>query len=257
MSFQSIVDMLLNPVFGWLLDIPPIVAIIFLSVLLGLISTLLQKYMTNQAKMKRLKDDTKKMQVQMKEHQKKGDQDKLMAVQKKMMPLQMQLMKESFRPLIVTMIPFLLIFFWLGSHFAFFPILPDEPFTVTVEFEKGVSGEATLVVPEQLTLEEDVKEIVEGAAVWTLSGPAGTYPLTLSYAGAEFSREVLITEERKYIRPISSMKGTVKEFNVDNQKLLPLGDGFNLFGWFPGWIFYYIIFSIPVSLGLKKLLKVV
>jgi len=255
MGFKEIIDMLLNPVFSWIFNLPPIVAILILSIVLGLLTTLLQKYMTDQAKMKRLKADTKKYQVQMKELQKKGETEKLMKLQKKMMPLQMDLMKESFRPLFVTMIPFLMIFFWLGNHFAFYPILPNQPFTVTAVFDDEVAGEATLI-SENLDIEEPTQQVSNGEIKWNVQGSEGLYAMELSFAGASFKRNVLITTDRSYITPVLPLKGTVEEFNVNNQKLTPLGK-FSLFGWFPGWIFCYILFSIPISLGLKKVLGVV
>ena len=256
-GFQGFVDLLLNPVFGWLLHIPPVIGILILSLLLGLVSTLLQKYLTDQAKMRRLRDDTKKLQQQLKDAQKAKDQDKMMKVQKKMMPLQMDLMRESFRPVLITMIPFLIIFFWLNSHFAYYPLLPDQPFTVTATFQEGIAGNATLAA-QGLAVAEPVQAIKDGKATWTLQGPAGEYALTLTYAGAEFTRRVLVTDEREYLAPVMKLNGPVASFNADNAKVKPV-PGF----WVPwgdkqaGWIFWYILFSIPTSLGLKKLLKVV
>lgn len=252
----GIIDTIFNPLFGWLLDIPAIWAILILSLILGLVSTLLQKWLTNQAKLRRNKDDIKKYQKQYKELARK-DPEQAMKVQQKMLPIQMEMMKESFKPLLVTLIPFLAVFFWLGMHFAYHPILPGEPFTVTAVFEEDVGGNATLIVPEALAVEEAQQPIADGTATWTLSGPAGEHTLALEFAGAQYTREVLITEERSFIAPEKQLGGTVEEFNVGNRKLLPLGEGFNLFGWRPGWIFYYILFSIPISLGLKKLFNVV
>lgn len=251
----GIIDAIFNPIFGWLLNIPPILAILILSLILGIISTLLQKYLTDQAKMRRIRDDVKKFQKQYKELARKNP-EKALALQQKMLPLQMDMMKESFKPLLVTLIPFLAVFFWLGMHFAYHPIEPDQPFTVTATFEEGVGGVATLHAPG-LRVEEAQRPISEGAATWTLSGPAGEHTLTMEFAGANYTREVLITTEREFIQPEKPLGGTVQEFNVGNRKLLPLGQGFNLFGWRPGWIFYYILFSIPISLGLKKLFNVV
>lgn len=255
MAVQEIIDLVLNPVFGWLLNLPPILAILILSVVLGLVSILAQKYMTDQAKMRRLKSDTKKLQKQMKEAQKAKEQDKMMKVQQKLMPIQLDMMKETFKPLLLTMVPFLIIFLWLGNHFAFLPIEPGEQFTVTAEFEEGLSGQAALA-SETLDIGNGTKQIEGGVVAWTASGPAGKHDLTLSFAGAEVTRQVLITENREYVPPQKVLDGPVREFNVNNAKLLPLGQGFNLFGWRPGWIFYYIIFSIPISLGIKKLLNV-
>lgn len=251
---QSLTDLLFNPIFGWLLDIPPILAILFLSLLLGLVSTLLQKYLTNQAKLKRLRDDTKKMQKQMKELK---DPEKVMKMQQKMLPIQMEMMKESFKPLLVTMIPFLLVFFWLSHHFAFHAIAPNEPFTVTAHFDDGISGVATLAASPGVTIADPNASVQEGKAVWELVAGAGEYDLNLTFGGQTITRSVLISSEREYVTPKQPFRGAVTSFDVDNKKLLPLGDGFNLFGWYPGWIAYYILLSIPISLGLKKLLNVV
>jgi uncharacterized membrane protein (DUF106 family) len=256
-GFQTFVDTVFNPLFGWLLNIPPLLAILFLSLLLGLISTLLQKYLTDQEKMRRLKDDTKKMQKQMKEAQKEKDADKVMKLQGKLMPIQMDLMKESFRPLLWTMLPFLLIFFWLNSHFGYYPVEPGVPFSVTAAFEEGLSGNATLVAPDGFTVDQPTKSIEDGKISWTVSGPAGEHTLRIDYAGAQVSRTVLVTTERAYLNPVMALKGPVNAFNIGNAKLYPAGKWNEWFGGFPGWIFWYIILSIPISLGLKKILKVV
>jgi uncharacterized membrane protein (DUF106 family) len=257
-GFQAVIDAIFNPVFGWMLNIPPILAIIILATILALVSTLLQKYLTDQAKMRRLRDDTKKYQEQMKKV--KDDPAKMMKIQEKIMPIQIDLMKESFKPLLVTLIPFLLVFFWLSNHFAYHQIQPDQPFTVSATFEEGVGGEATLSSPT-LKIENPTQAIQQrdgddGIGKWIVTGPEGEHELVLSLGPINVSRTVLVTKERMYETPIMPRRGTVTSFNVENEKLVPLG-GFNIFGWHPGWIFYYIIFSIPLSLLLKKLLDVV
>jgi uncharacterized membrane protein (DUF106 family) len=252
-GFQGIIDAVFNPVFGWLLHTPPILALLILATLLAVVSTLLQKYLTDQAKMRRLRDDTKRYQEQMKKLKDKPEE--MMKVQQKMLPLQMDLMKESFKPLLVSMLPFLLIFFWLSSHFAFLPILPGQEFTVTATFADGVGGSATLA-STTLVIPGAVQVVKDGAAQWTLTGSGGTHDLTLEFSGATYNRKVLITNEPKYETPVMPLRGSVTSFDVGNKKLTPL-DGFSLFGWHPGWIFYYILFSIPLSLLLKKWMKVV
>jgi uncharacterized membrane protein (DUF106 family) len=256
-GFQVFIDTVFNPIFGWMLNIPPILAIIILATLLALISTLLQKYLTDQAKMKRLRDDTKKYQEQMKKLRQKPEE--MMKVQQKVLPIQMELMKESFKPLLVTLIPFLLIFFWLSNHFAYHQIQPNQPFVVSATFEEGITGNATLS-GEGLQIEQPTQAVQqkddEGYAKWVVKGPPGEHKLDLSFAGATISRDVLISNDRIYETPIMPKRGTVTAFNIENKKLEPLGN-FNIFGWHPGWIFYYIVLSIPLSLLLKKVLNVV
>ena len=252
-GFQVFIDTIFNPVFGWMLNIPPIVAIIVLATVLAFISTLLQKYMTDQAKMKRYKDDTKKMQEQLKKV--RDDPQKVMKLQQKMMPIQMDMMKESFKPLLVTLIPFLLVFFWLSNHFAYYQIQPNQDFTVSATYGDGIAGVATLY-GDGLMIAEPEQTIKDGATKWTLKGPAGEHKLVLGFAGANYTRDLLISSDRIYETPLKPFSGSVTTFNVDNQSLIPL-PWVNLFGWHPGWIFYYIIFSIPLSLLLKKWLNVV
>jgi uncharacterized membrane protein (DUF106 family) len=259
-GFQAFIDSIFNPIFGWLLNIPPIVAIIILATVLALISTLLQKVLTDQARLKRLREDTKKMQAELKLASKEGDSAKVMKLQGKMMPMQLDMMKESFKPLLYTLIPFLLVFFWLSNHFAFHEIQPNQPFVVSATFEEGIGGTAILTSP-QLKIEEPVQTIQQqndepGIAKWIATGPAGEHSMVLSLGPINVTRQVLITEERNYEQPEKALRGSISSFNVENEKLIPI-PGFSLFGWHPGWIFYYIVLSIPLSLLLKKLLNVV
>jgi len=262
-GFQVFIDAIFNPIFGWMLSLPPLVSILILAFILGLISTLLQKYLTDQAKMRRLREDTKKYQEQMKKASKEGDQEKVLKLQQKMMPMQLDMMKESFKPLLVSLIPFLLVFFWLSNHFAFHQITPDTPFTVSASFEEGVAGSVTLRSEPNLLIENPTQQITDGTAKWIVQGEQGVYNLTLSFPEGSVikpaSRPVIITTDRLYEAPeMPNPNGHkfVRSFDVGNEKLVPI-PGLNLFGWHPGWIFYYIIFSIPISLLLKKWLKVV
>jgi len=253
----GVIDAALNPVLGWLFLIPPWLAILFLSCVLALLGTLIQKWMTDQAKLRRLREDTKKNQ---KKHREllKTDPEKALKLQQQMLPAQMEMMREGLKPLIVTMIPFLLIAIWMGSHFAFEPILPDEPFTIIVRFADGVSGDATLTAAQDVLIDEATKPIAGGTAQWTLRAPAGTHTISLSAAGGivQDNRTVLVTVERAYEAPNPPRKGLVAEFSASNAKLAPLGP-VSLFGWRPGWIAVYILFSIPISILLRKALNVV
>ena len=65
--------------------------------------------------MKTLKADIKALQAQMKEH--KDNKDKMMNFQKQAMTKNMDYMKKSFKPMIVTFIPIIFIFGWLRSHY--------------------------------------------------------------------------------------------------------------------------------------------
>ncbi len=97
----------------------PVVSILLISAILSLAVTLVYKFLTNQALMKELKSEMKKMQQQMKAHPEKAAE-----LQKKSMSMNMKLMKESFKPMLITIIPFFAIFAWLRTVFEGTVVIP-------------------------------------------------------------------------------------------------------------------------------------
>jgi len=100
----------------------PLPFLLILSAVLSLLVTLVYKFMTDQVLMKELKSELKKYQAQMKEH--KGDLEKLSEIQKKSMSVNMKYMKQSMKPMIITILPFLAIFAWLRGVFNSAIVIP-------------------------------------------------------------------------------------------------------------------------------------
>jgi uncharacterized membrane protein (DUF106 family) len=89
----------------------PRVSVIIIAIIVSLLSMLATKFLTNQARMKELKDKQKSHQALMKEH--KGDSQKMMELQKEMMSGSLEMMKHSFKPMLATIIPFFILFAFL------------------------------------------------------------------------------------------------------------------------------------------------
>ena len=83
----------LNIIFAPLFKLPVVLAVIILAFTISLIIIVITKYTTNQTLMKKLKDDLKDHQKQIKEL--KSNPAKAMEVQKKAMELNMQYMSHS------------------------------------------------------------------------------------------------------------------------------------------------------------------
>ncbi len=94
----------------------PRVSIVIIGLLITLLSTLVTKWVTNQERMKELKDKQKENQKLMKEH--KGNATKMMEIQKEMMGHSMEMMKQSFKPMIFTLIPIIIIFGAIRNVYA-------------------------------------------------------------------------------------------------------------------------------------------
>jgi uncharacterized membrane protein (DUF106 family) len=91
-------------------------SIIAISILVTLIMTLITKKVTNQNRMKELKAIQKACQIKLKDS--KGDLKKQGEIQKEMMNCSMELMKHSFKPMLFTFIPLILLIWWIRDIYT-------------------------------------------------------------------------------------------------------------------------------------------
>ena len=72
----------------------------------------------------------------------------------------------------------------------------------------------------------------------------------------EQTKKVLIADNFAYEEQITLYPHSdIEQIKINYNQLKPAGS-FSLFGWRPGWLGWYIIFSIAFSIGLRKVLKV-
>ena len=96
----------------------PKISIAVFSVLVTLISTLTQKWLTNQEHLKSLKKRQKEIQKELKGCK---EPSLMKELNSEMMKLTGIMFKSSMKPMFVTIIPFLLLFYWLRGVYD--PIL--------------------------------------------------------------------------------------------------------------------------------------
>ncbi len=251
--------------------LPPVLAIFLVSLAITLFVTLIYKYTTNQKHMKSLKDEQKRLQAEYKKHMKHPD--KAMKIQKELMAKNMEYTKHSFRSTLYTFIPLIILFAWMNAHFMYHNLEPNTPFNTTAMFTEDATGTITLEPSKGLTLLSNATQPVNESVVWALEGPEGRYTLTYQYGNEIYSLDVLVTEDWTYATPVlgkssgsflgisnSDQPTIAKESSLDRlevnlDKTHPFG-GFSLFGWHPGWLATYIIFSLALSILLRKLLRV-
>jgi uncharacterized membrane protein (DUF106 family) len=250
----SFLDPILNPLLQPLLDTSPFWAVVLLAFVVSLLITLVYKYMTNQDEMKRLKGQQKDFQKSMKELRDKPEE--MMKVQKDAMKVNMEYMKHSFKPTLITMIPIILLFGWMTAHLSYEPIYPGERFSVTANFADGVVGEAQLLVDDGMEILSEKKlTITDGKVNWNLKSSSGNHFMTVKIGNDEQSKKILITQNLIYEDPLSEFEHSdISSININYNKLKPLGNT-SLFGWKPGWLGIYIILSIVFSMGMRKGMK--
>lgn len=252
---MAFLDPIFNPVLIPLLNWNPFVGIIILTLVISLIVTIIYKYVTNQEQMKSMKEKQKEHQQKMKEL--KNNPEEMMKVQKEAMKLNLEFMKHSFKPTLITMIPLLLIFGWMTGHLAYEPIFPGETYSITAIFKEGLVGEAQLVIDEETEILSNVTQpITDKMATWSLKSKEGSHELKVKTGQIEETKKVLISKNLEYEEQFTVYPHSdIEQININYNQLKPMGN-FEIFGWQPGWLGLYLIFSIIFSIGLRKIMNV-
>ncbi len=96
----------------------PVLTIVLIALGVSILTTVAQKLLVDQDKMNEIQEKQKKLKDEMKAAQASGNNKKLAEVQAKQLEAMKdsnEMMTMSFKPMIVTMIPILLIFAWMWS----------------------------------------------------------------------------------------------------------------------------------------------
>ena len=113
---KNFVHRILDPSFGALLNWNITGGMLLIVFLIALLTTLIQKYTTDQTTLKELKKQQKDIQKEMNKY--KQDPQKMMEIQKSLMPTSMKIMELSMRGSMYTIIPFILLFRWFMDFFT-------------------------------------------------------------------------------------------------------------------------------------------
>ncbi|MCC7575081.1 DUF106 domain-containing protein [Candidatus Woesearchaeota archaeon] len=251
--------MVLQTIIQGFMELPHFWIIFILSFIATIITTVIYKYATDQKRIKEIKLKLKELRKKTKDHQK--DTKKVMELQKEMMSLNMEMMKQSFKSMLYTFIPLIILFTWMSANIAYAPINPGQEFTVTTQISNSYihdlkdinltiipSGEVTrneAHVPRK----ENKREIQ-----WKITAEEeGTHTIIIESPTFKETKEVLITNTKKYVNPIKDIKNSqLLKITVGNEPvkpLKPIGLGLN-------WLWTYILLSVVLSTGIRKLLKV-
>lgn len=113
---KNSVHFVLDPSIGALFDRNLIFGFVLVMLIFSLITTLAQKYFTDQDALKILKEEQKLIQQQMKLY--RQDPTKTAELTSKSFELTMKTMPLTMRPTLYTMLPFILTFKWFSDYFT-------------------------------------------------------------------------------------------------------------------------------------------
>ncbi|MEM3075014.1 MAG: EMC3/TMCO1 family protein [Candidatus Pacearchaeota archaeon] len=113
---KNLVHYMLDPLIGRLLDWNILWGMTILIFIVNIFMTLIQKYATDQKKIKELKNEQKKISEEAKKF--RDNPQKMMEINRKSLEFMPLMFKHSMRPMIYTGIPLILLFRWFIDYFS-------------------------------------------------------------------------------------------------------------------------------------------
>ena len=247
----------LDSLFGFLLNWPPLLAVLSVSLFISILSLIVTKFTTNQTEMKRLKEEIDANQKKMKTLRDKPEE--MLALQRQTMTVNAQYFRHSLIPTLVMLIPLGLLFNWMGGHFGFEPLHPQEVFSATVTLEQKAAGDVLVKPGEGLeVVGNDTLVLIEvegwfsssKQATTQLKGVEGNHSVTFTANNQSVEKEIIITTTGKKYAPINEVykDSVITSVELGNPKLQVF--------WKLGWLGTYLISAILFISVLRKLLKV-
>jgi len=114
-AIKNTIHAILDPTLGFLLSAHLLTGFLIITLLVTFATTLIQKYGTDQAALKGLKEEQKALQQEMKQHQQ--NPQKMLEIQKKQLEQIPRTFELTLQPLIYTAIPFVLLLRWFSDTF--------------------------------------------------------------------------------------------------------------------------------------------
>ncbi len=109
--------MVLETISEFAMQSPKLSIIVFSSVI-SLFITIVNFFMLDKDRLREIKKRQKELQGEIKEHQKAGNSDKVMELNKELMSYIPETFKHSLKPMIITLVPILILFTYIRGLYA-------------------------------------------------------------------------------------------------------------------------------------------
>jgi uncharacterized membrane protein (DUF106 family) len=95
----------------------PRISIVLIGLLVSLAITIVNYYLLDKERLREIKVRQKQLQEEMKKHQKDGNTQKVIELQKQLFSDMGETMRHSFKPMLITLIPIFIVFAFLRSTY--------------------------------------------------------------------------------------------------------------------------------------------
>ncbi|NOZ20876.1 MAG: hypothetical protein GXP25_07275 [Planctomycetes bacterium] len=254
-------DALLYPFAG----LPPIWGLAFVSILTGAVMVRLFGKLTNQRKIRALKDRIRGRMLEMwifRDYPRvvlKAHGQALWSVAK--------YAACSLRALVVLIIPVMLIMIQLQAHYGYRPVKPGDSALVRVIYDKPVALDAmnvSLETSDAIAVETPPLRIPEAREVdfRIRAKQAGEHEIAAKAGGIEVTKRLCVGDGGRALSPVRSQRWTTRIFHPAEPRL-PRGtiesievgypsERLSVFGMRFHWLWPFFVISILVGLVLKR-----
>src|SRR3989344_4784993 len=206
--------------FDFFFALNPVIAITLFSVLVLIVINLCYKFLANQSDAKAIKERQKELSKKMKEEQKKGNTDEAKKIMGQVMQENSRLMRLTMKPMIVSFIVVMIFLPSMGNFYSDYQVaLNNNSGNVTIE--------KNFYAVEKNGNEVKIGEITTGfGKIEKIEG-----------------KKFIINEENvnlKLSRVAAILPVTLPILNKSVS----------------GWLFWYIIVSIPMMILIRKFMKI-
>jgi len=269
-----IVFHLLTKLFDLLLALfvsfPPVVGLIWISVLTAVIMLMVYRHISNQEKIKQTKDRIKAHFLEVRLF--KDDIRVILAAQWKILLNNLKYMSLALKPMLFMLPAIILILIQLEGRYAHRPLHPGETTIIAVHLEEDpTKGNALEIeLPEGLALESPALRISKTREVnWRIRAEKkGRYELKFKLKEEAFLRNLFVADEnlpiarqvkkntiieqifQPFERPLDK-SGAVRSIEIQ----YPEAD-IRFFGWSLNWLVGFFVFSIIFGFAMKGVFKV-
>lgn len=202
---------------------------------LALATQVINKLMINEKQVDQMNVDMKSMQKELKTLDPKSKE--FSQKQEKMLDINLSRMKMQFKPMMITFLPYILIFYVISGMFSFAPIMVGSTVDVLITGEGHVYSEC-------LGLDQDIDGKLEKQVTIGSEGcivAIGDTETEIALGGSE---------------PISFSSQEIDfQMTPPEKEYIPLPVSLPLVGDSLGWLGVFITFSFSSSMILSKLLK--
>ena len=281
---------LFDVLLGWLLALPPPIALLIVGLATASLLTLIRKWTTNQDRLARAAADLRQLKKLTREAKSANDLDTLARLKATKGRISIIKLSAEGWPLVAVIVPVALLATWAFERLAYYPPRADEKIEVVLHLRSGRDPALSakndplhLVPPPGLrapsgwvrpvhiqqdeptrwdrlwaktTFRKVQKPPEDVLAIWQLEGEARDepYPLVFRWKDRTIERDLLIGQ-RRYTPPLEERpdEPVISEVRLREVQLFGLP---GLASWLPAWLVGYLVVTIPFVFLLKRVLRI-